>query len=65
MASNLKLIGNIGVGGERGDVFIPTGYSPCLSATQYKDPVKVLTVEIYEDDKNELCNGWNETETGK
>lgn len=62
MASNLKLIGDLGVGGERGMVFLPTGYCPCESATQYKDPIKVMMVEIYEDNNNEPCDRWNETE---
>lgn len=41
-------VGNLGVGGERGDVFLPTGICPCQSATQYKDAIKVV---IYDNDK--------------
>lgn len=41
-------LGNLGVGGQRGDVFYETSICPCQSATQYKDPIKVLVVD---DDK--------------
>lgn len=34
--------GHLGVGGERGRVFLDDGISSCLSATDYKDPVKVV-----------------------
>ena len=33
---------DLGVGGQRGVVYYPFGISPALSATQYKDPNKVL-----------------------
>lgn len=40
--SGLRFLGNIGVGGERGDVFGINGICPCQSATQYKDAIKIL-----------------------
>ena len=44
MQSNkkLRLLGNLGVGGERGDVFSINGICPSQSATQYKDAIKIL-----------------------
>ena len=44
MQSNKKLrfLGNLGVGGERGDVFSTNGICPSQSATQYKDAIKIL-----------------------
>lgn len=41
-SKKLKLLGNLGVGGERGDVFSPKGICPSQSATQYKDAIKIL-----------------------
>lgn len=38
----LEIAGQLGVGGERGRVFNINGISSCLSATDYKDPVKIL-----------------------
>ena len=35
-------LGNLGVGGQKGDVFRSDGLCCCESATQYKDPIKVL-----------------------
>jgi hypothetical protein len=33
---------HVGVGGQKGWVFHTQGISPCLPATQWKDPTKVL-----------------------
>ena len=41
-SKKLKLLGNLGVGGERGDVFSINSVCPSQSATQYKDAIKVL-----------------------
>jgi hypothetical protein len=35
-------LGNLGVGGERGDVFSVNSICPSQSATQYKDAIKIL-----------------------
>lgn len=43
-SKKLKLLGNLGVGGERGDVFSTNGICPSQSATQYKDAIKILFV---------------------
>lgn len=43
-SKKLKLLGNLGVGGERGDVFSMNGICPSQSATQYKDAIKILSV---------------------
>lgn len=43
--SDLRFLGNIGVGGERGDVWNPDGICPSESATQYKDAIKILINE--------------------
>lgn len=37
-------LGNLGVGGERGVVYGTDGISCCQSATQYKDPYKVMEI---------------------
>lgn len=41
-SKKLKLLGNLGVGGERGDVFSINGICPSQSATQYKDAIKII-----------------------
>ena len=41
-SKKLKLLGNLGVGGERGDVFSVNGICPSQSATQYKDAIKII-----------------------
>lgn len=35
-------IGHLGVGGQKGYVYKTNGITPCLPATQYKDPTKIL-----------------------
>lgn len=40
--NGMIVLADIGVGGERGLIFDCCGISPTLSATQYKDPVKVV-----------------------
>ena len=41
-SKKLMLLGNLGVGGERGDVFSTESICPSQSATQYKDAIKIL-----------------------
>lgn len=41
----INTMGNLGVGGQKGFVYDPDGIAPCLPATQYKDPCKIITVE--------------------
>lgn len=41
-SKKLKLLGNLGVGGERGDVFSMNSICPSQSATQHKDAIKIL-----------------------
>lgn len=41
-SKKLKLLGNLGVGGERGDVFSTSGVCPSQSATQHKDAIKII-----------------------
>ena len=43
-SKKIIIVGDLGVGGERGVVYHPLGICPCLSATQYKDPNKFLSV---------------------
>lgn len=38
----IQIVGDLGVGGERGVVYSPKGIAPCLSATQYKDANKII-----------------------
>ena len=38
----LIILCDLGVGGERGRVFSPKGKSCAISATEYKDPAKVV-----------------------
>lgn len=33
---------DLGVGGERGRVFAPRSNAPAVTATEYKDPMKVI-----------------------
>lgn len=40
--ARLEVIGDLGVGGERGRVFKGNGIIGALSATDYKDPPKTL-----------------------
>lgn len=47
--------GHLGVGGERGRVFSADGISSCLSATDYKDPVKVVDPFNVNVDNNAFC----------
>ena len=42
-------------GGERGRVISPNGVSPCLSATDYKDPVKIVDGFNTNTDGNAFC----------
>lgn len=38
----LLIVGDLGVGGERGRVIMNRGGLPTISATEYKDPIKVV-----------------------
>ena len=40
----MRTVGDLGVGGQRGRVFSTSGIVGCLSATDYKDPPKILQV---------------------
>lgn len=40
----MRTVGDLGVGGQRGRVFSINGIVGCLSATDYKDPPKILQV---------------------
>ena len=40
----MRTVGDLGVGGQRGRVFSINGIAGCLSATDYKDPPKILQV---------------------
>lgn len=40
----MRTVGDLGVGGQRGRVFSTGGIVGCLSATDYKDPPKILQV---------------------
>ena len=40
----MRTVGDLGVGGQRGRVFSTNGIVGCLSATDYKDPPKILQV---------------------
>lgn len=40
----MRTVGDLGVGGQRGRVFLTNGIVGCLSATDYKDPPKILQV---------------------
>lgn len=40
----MRTVGDLGVGGQRGHVFSTNGIVGCLSATDYKDPPKILQV---------------------
>ena len=59
-SKKLKLLGNLGVGGERGDVFSINSICPSQSATQYKDAIKILlsmsaTSTKVESDNLDVC----------
>lgn len=45
------IVGDLGVGGERGIVYSPKGIAPCESATQYKDPTKILVEDGNKEDR--------------
>lgn len=38
----IEILGHLGVGGQKGYVYKADAVSPCLPATQYKDPTKIL-----------------------
>ena len=38
----VNIVAHIGVGGQKGYIYNVTGICPCLPATQYKDPCKVI-----------------------
>lgn len=40
----MRTVGDLGVGGQRGRVFSTNGIVGCLSATDYKDPPKIMQV---------------------
>ena len=40
--TRVEIVAHIGVGGQKGFIYKVTGICPCLPATQYKDPCKVL-----------------------
>jgi hypothetical protein len=42
MESQIKIIGHTGTGGERGRIISPDGIATALSATDYKDPQKII-----------------------
>ena len=39
---SIQKIGHMGVGGQKGGVYSREGICPCLPATQYKDPTKII-----------------------
>lgn len=41
--------GHTGKGGQKGWIFSPEGTAPCLPASQYKDPTKVILYEAIQD----------------
>ena len=41
--ASLRVMCDLGVGGQRGRVFSPNGVCPTLSGTDYKDPIKILS----------------------
>lgn len=41
MSKWIKVLGTLGVGGQKGLVYEPSGLCPCICATTYKDPIKV------------------------
>lgn len=51
----IKQVGHLGVGGQKGRVFSINGTAPCLTATDYKDPVKVADGFNTNVDENAFC----------
>lgn len=52
--NKLIIVGHLGVGGQRGYVFRPDGVCPCLSATQYKDPTKIVANDESNTDRKHI-----------
>lgn len=53
----VNIVAHIGVGGQKGYIYKTDGLIPCLPATQYKDPYKIIlfTSEKCQSDSLGMC----------
>lgn len=53
----VNIVAHIGVGGQKGYIYMTDGLIPCLPATQYKDPYKIIlsTSGKCQSDSLEMC----------
>lgn len=52
----VNIVAHIGVGGQKGYIYKTDGLIPCLPATQYKDPYKIILSVSETSIKTELDN---------